>query len=220
MGRDNQPKDRQRRKIERKTGWRAPYDRILIVTEGSKTEPNYFTEIRTKYRLATANIEIINSEYGTLPQQIVDYAYDHCNQNNKWESVFCVFDEDDHLNFNNAITSAMAKDKKLKNDQGEKINFYAIPSLPCFELWLLLHFERITISIERYDVYKRLKKYIPVYDKGEGHFIKTESFLGTAFKNANEISKNRNGQYVKNPYTGVYEVVNVLMKLAESRYSI
>jgi hypothetical protein len=46
MGRDNQPKERQKRQLARKIGNRSSYDRILIVSEGGKTEPNYFREIR------------------------------------------------------------------------------------------------------------------------------------------------------------------------------
>lgn len=40
MSRDSSPKERQQKQLERKQGRRASYDRILIVSEGSKTEPN------------------------------------------------------------------------------------------------------------------------------------------------------------------------------------
>ena len=56
MGRDNSPKERQRRQLERKLSRRAGYDRMLIVSEGSKTEPNYFSEMRAEYRLHSANV--------------------------------------------------------------------------------------------------------------------------------------------------------------------
>lgn len=62
MARDNSPKERQRKQLERKKGRRASYDRILIVSEGSKTEPNYFRETRAAYRLHTANVEVRPSE--------------------------------------------------------------------------------------------------------------------------------------------------------------
>lgn len=52
MARDNSPKERQRQQLERKLARRASYDRILIVSEGSKTEPNYFGEIRQAYLVA------------------------------------------------------------------------------------------------------------------------------------------------------------------------
>jgi len=216
MGRDSQPKNRQRLHLERKNGRRAPYDRLLIVCEGKKTEPNYFNEIRQNYRLASTNVLAIPSDYGTQPQQVVDYAYNYCEGNDKWEKVFCVFDRDDHLNFSYAIKSAMAKDRKLKNDQGERIRFYAIPSVPRFELWLFLHFEGITAEISRFDLLKKLKKHMPEYDKSEGdHFATTKGRLETAHTNASKLSQNRNGSQVQNPFTAVDEVVRALMKLAE-----
>ena len=74
MVRDNSPKQRQQRQLERKTNNRASYDRVLIVSEGSKTEPNYFKEIRAYFRLLTANVEVRPSEFGTAPIQVVEYA--------------------------------------------------------------------------------------------------------------------------------------------------
>ncbi len=74
MARDNAPKVRQQKQLERKQGRRASYDRILIVSEGSKTEPNDFSEIRAAYRLHTANVEVRPSELGTAPVQVVQYA--------------------------------------------------------------------------------------------------------------------------------------------------
>jgi len=58
MARDNSPKERQLKHLRRKLKQRASYDRILIVSEGCKTEPNYFREIRQTYRLHTANVEV------------------------------------------------------------------------------------------------------------------------------------------------------------------
>jgi len=42
MARDNAPKIRQRAQLERKQTQRASYDRVLIVSEGRKTEPLLF----------------------------------------------------------------------------------------------------------------------------------------------------------------------------------
>ena len=39
MARDNSPKERQQKQLERKQGRRASYDRILIVSEGSMLMP-------------------------------------------------------------------------------------------------------------------------------------------------------------------------------------
>ncbi len=67
MGKDNQPKARQAAQLARKAGKRASYNRILIVTEGRKTEPLYLGEIRSQYRLHTANVQVQHSQFGTTP---------------------------------------------------------------------------------------------------------------------------------------------------------
>ena len=74
MARDGAPQERQQAQLQRKIGRRASYDRILIVSEGSKTEPSYFREIRSEYRLHTANVQVQPSELGTAPIQVVQYA--------------------------------------------------------------------------------------------------------------------------------------------------
>ena len=49
MARDNSPKERQRRELERKRARRASYDRILIVTEGIRTEPLAVQPIQDRF---------------------------------------------------------------------------------------------------------------------------------------------------------------------------
>jgi len=87
MSRENSPKERQRQQLERKLGRRASYDRILIVSEGSKTEPNYFNEIRQAYRLHTANVEVRPSQIGTAPVQVVQYAKELFESGDRHKSI-------------------------------------------------------------------------------------------------------------------------------------
>ena len=176
MGADNQAKDRQARKLERKQNTRKSHDRILIVSEGEKTEPNYFKEIRNKYRLNTAHVGIEPSGYGTEPMQITQYAEDlfkqgdpHKKINPKaFEQVYIVFDRDDHKTYFDALSYIEILDKKkLLNDLDEPVRFYAVASIPCFEFWLLLHFEELKHWVHRDEVYKKLKTYLPDYEKGK-----------------------------------------------------
>ena len=151
MARDNHPKERQLRQLERKQNQRSSCDRILIVSEGSKTEPLYFDEIRVARRLHTANIVVQPSEQGTEPKQVVQFAKDlFLNGNDHkhirakaFEQVYAVFDRDDHRTYFEALDLAKSLDKKLRNDAKQPVVFRAIASIPCFELWLLLHVENI-----------------------------------------------------------------------------
>lgn len=147
MGRDNSPKERQRRQLERKLNRRASYDRILIVSEGSKTEPNYFKEICAEYRLHSANVEVRPSAFGTQPLQVVEYARELFLQGDRhrrirprvFEQVYAVFDRDDHPTFADALALSRNIDGTLRNDLKRPVQFRAIPSRPSFEFWLLLH---------------------------------------------------------------------------------
>jgi hypothetical protein len=59
MGRDNQPRTRQKKQFERKQSIIEQYDGILIVSEGSKTEPNYIQDILRYYRIPSASYCIL-----------------------------------------------------------------------------------------------------------------------------------------------------------------
>ncbi|MGE3777954.1 MAG: RloB family protein [Pirellulaceae bacterium] len=193
MGRDHSPRERQRRQLERKLNRRASYDRILIVSEGSKTEPNYFMEIRAEYRLHSANVQVRPSELGTEPRQVVNYALDLFEHGDDYkgirprvfEQVYAVFDRDDHHTYHDALARARALDGTLKNDLGRRIRFVAIPSRPCFEFWLLLHFEDVRHLIHRDEATRRLRRYLPDYEKGYGRaFADIKSELETAINRA------------------------------------
>ncbi|SFQ30900.1 Helix-turn-helix domain of resolvase [Geopseudomonas sagittaria] len=118
MARDNSPKARQQKDLQRKQGQRASHDRILIVTEGSKTEPLYFQEIRAVYRLNTASVEVRHSAHGPAPIQVVEYDHELFLQGNRhnriqpkaFEQVYAVFDRDEHPSYAAALQEKKALD--------------------------------------------------------------------------------------------------------------
>ncbi len=222
MARDNSPKERQQKQLERKQGRRASYDRILIVSEGSKTEPNYFREIRSAYRLHTANVEVRPSELGTAPIQVVQYAQElfengdrHKSiQRRAFEKVYAVFDRDDHDSYHDALALAASLDGKLRNDAKQLIRFHAIASVPSFELWLLLHYEDVQAPLHRSEVMRRLKLYIPGYAKGAGNaFTITGGHLAVAAQRAEALAERFSAHTEPEPFTAVVELVKVLTTL-------
>lgn len=222
MARDNSPKERQKKQLERKQGRRASYDRILIISEGSKTEPNYFREIRTAYRLHTANVEVRPSELGTAPIQVVQYARDlfisgdsHKNiQPRAFEKVFAVFDRDSHESYHQALALAESLNGKLKNDAKQLITFQAIASVPSFELWLLLHFEDVLAPLHRDEVFRRLRQYIPNYEKGANNtFANTSQTIAIATERAERLAERFSAHTDPEPFTAIVELVQLLTKL-------
>ncbi len=172
MGRDNQAKVRQLRRKTAKDARRAGYSRILIVTEGSKTEPLYLEEIRAAHQLHSANVEVQPAQMGTAPIQVVRYAQQLFEDGDmrkgirpkSFDQVYAVFDRDDHDSYFSALNLAKALDGKLRNDEKQPITFKAIASIPSFELWLLLHYESVQAPIQRDEVmaletaYSRLRE--------------------------------------------------------------
>ncbi|UJP06030.1 MAG: RloB family protein [Nitrosomonas sp.] len=222
MGRDNSPKERQKQQLERKQAQRAGYDRILIVSEGSKTEPNYFEEIRRLYRLHTANVVVRPSELGTAPIQVVEYARKlfengdpHKNiQPRAFERVYAVFDRDDHDSYFDALQLAESLDRKIKNDIKQDIDFKSIASVPSFELWLLLHFEDIQAPLDRRKVEKCLKKHIPDYFKGATNsFELTRQYLTIASSRAHQLASRFTAYDAPEPFTGIFDLVALLTTL-------
>lgn len=222
MGRDNSPKERQRRQLERKLGRRASYDRILIVSEGSKTEPNYFKEIRAEYRLHSANVEVQPGALGTQPIQVVEYARQLFESGDRhksirprvFEQIYAVFDRDDHPTFHDALARARALDGTLRNDLKQPVKFAAIPSRPSFEFWLLLHFEDVRNLIHRDEAMRRLKRYLPDYDKGYGRaFAETKSGLQSALDRARNLAEHAGPANDREPYTAAGELVDLLISI-------
>ncbi|AGX86642.1 RloB family protein [Candidatus Symbiobacter mobilis] len=222
MARDHSPKERQRKQLERKLARRASYDRILIVSEGSKTEPSYFGEIRHAYRLHTANVAVHPSELGTAPIQVVRYAKElfefgdkHKNiQQRAFEQVYAVFDRDDHGSYFDALQVAESLDGKLKNDNKQFVRFQAIASVPSFELWLLLHYEDIQHPLHRNEVMRRLKIHIPGYEKGATRaFSMTRERLSVATQRAKALAAQFNARTEPEPFTAIVELVELLTHL-------
>ena len=222
MGRDNQAKDRQLRRKTTKEARPASYARILIVTEGSKTEPLYLEEIRTAHQLHTANVAVQPGQLGSAPIQVVRYAHKLFEEGDlrkgirpkSFDQVYAVFDRDDHASYFDALNLAQSLDGKLRNDDRQAVGFKAIASIPSFELWLLLHYEDIQAPIHRDEVMARLKQHIPGYEKGAGGaFFTTRDRLATATQRAQALAEKFNAYTDPESYTALHELVTLLTTL-------
>lgn len=225
MGKDNQPKHRQKdRDLRRRTAIKQAYERLLIVCEGEKTEPQYLDEIRQELRLATAHVLVRPSAFGTEPMQVVDYAEHLFRKGDRasgiealaFDRVLVVFDRDDHQTYHAALSKAAALNGRLTNDEKQRIPFEAIASVPCFELWLLLHFEDVQAAIHRTEVYERLRTHLQDYDKGQrGHWACTKHLLTHATERAEVRAQFSTAMDGNEPYTDVHRLVHRLLHLKD-----
>lgn len=208
MARDRTAK-RKLTSLNRREEQSSPTPFILIVCEGAKTEVNYFTEIFQFFKVPKTTYSCIQAD-GTQPLKVVETAIDYCGKNCKWELVYCVFDRDDHDGYSQAITKA--EKQTLKNGANKDIVFTAIPSNPCFELWLLSHYKEYNREDHRSKIFSELKKHIADYEKGKsGIFNDTKA----KWKDAAERVKMQPG---RNDYQNPSTRVDLLVEKLHSLY--
>lgn len=222
MGKDNQPKHRQKlRDLSRRIAKRQPYESVLIVTEGL-TEANYLNEIRNQCRLSSTNVVALPSAYGTQPIQVVEYAVNLFENGSVekgiypsvFDSVYIVFDRDEHKTYLAALEKIKVLNCNYQNLEGEPVTFNAIPSVPCFEVWLLMHYQEVGASLHRKEALSKLKSYIPDYEKGSiGNWKATNHHLNDAISRALRRTTITNAYDGEEPYTAMFELVKKLLEL-------
>lgn len=103
-----------------------PQPRVLILCEDTKSALNYLIDAARHFR-SYAVVKVAHCGR-TDPLGIVEEAI---RKRGNFERVYCVIDRDSHESFNAALNMARQFEK----------NVSTVPSYPCYEFWLLLHFE-------------------------------------------------------------------------------
>lgn len=208
---------RKNRGLSRKTAEKQPYDGVLIVCEGTKTEKNYFANLITHEKLSSVvNIEIIHGN-GTDPVSVVNTAIEEREKMEShlpFDKVYCVIDRDEHKKFDDA--QKLAKDNQIN----------LIVSYPSFEYWYLCHFKYYRAPIVRTgkksagDNCVNLlnsewkTKFQEDYRKNaENIYTKLFDFLETALKNAGLAKQSAEEDDEKNPSTHVDKLVIYLKNI-------
>ena len=163
--------------------------RIIIATEGSKTESRYFNSLKTQYRLSNVKV-LTRKSTRSSPKDVIKCLdkYKRDNGLNKGDELWAVIDHDGRPEkvLNNAAQKA--KDEKYR----------LADSNPCFELWLLLHHKRLNQfrkleasgdnrACSRAE--SELEKLDKSYDKDNKGRLNTSKYISritTAIQNAKE----------------------------------
>lgn len=200
--------------LRRKRGKpREPYDVVLIVCEGAKTEPTYFKALKNELRLSNANITICGKECGPAPKLVVEFALQKHRERGDYDRIFCVFDKDQHETYQTALDKINASQKKIKIE--------AITSVPCFEFWILLHFEDAARPYEATgnssicdQVVRDLRRHIPTYEKGMNDILKlTYPSVDEAIRRAELRERRCSEDGTDNPSTKVHTLVHYLRNI-------
>ena len=138
MGRNSRRRAKGADDFRRRSANKAERDKVLIVTEGEKTEPSYFRALISELNLTTAKVKIMG-DGGSDPVSVVEDAEGFLNKDDDFEHVYLVFDRDGSQR-RGKYNTALAKAKGLKEraDYADK-TIEAITSVPCFEVWYLFH---------------------------------------------------------------------------------
>lgn len=170
---------------------------ILIVCEG-QTEEAYFRSIKEHYRHATTlNMEITRAPHSD-PVRVVEKGKG-LNKGKDYDRVYCVVDGDkpDRI--------ALAQ-----QHTGARDDLDLIVSIPCFEVWLLLHFERSDAPFAACaEACDRLREHhrLPDYAKGLRYdFTPLTDRIDAAIDNAEWLATRR----LDNPATDIHRLLTCI----------
>jgi hypothetical protein len=185
---------------------REPKRRLLIVSEGECTEPEYLHALKRHLKNPAVELQF-HGERGD-PKKLVEMAKEakakaareaerQGDPLLRYDEVWCVFDRDDHERFDAAI------------DQAQKNHLKVAASNPCFELWLLLHLRESPGAQDRKTLARMLRGMLSDYDK-HPPFERLKAGLDDAMRRAERLDRDaeaRGDRPRRNPSTGVYLLV-------------
>lgn len=191
---------------------------VLIVTEGSQTEPKYFE--RFKNRQTNIDIKVIGggggkgTDYGSLVREAVIYMEKNGISEQNGDRMWVIADADVNYNVPDPVTSKSRQLEAAKK-KAKKHGIRIALSNPCFEVWFLLHFRYSSGYLQDYAaVLTQLRSYLPDYEKT----VEVSNILAEhterAVLNAEKLAAHhKKSGHIDlccievNPYTDVYELV-------------
>lgn len=127
------------RPLKRKVATRRPRKTLVVFCEGERTEPEYLDALKRQSSVrdvAAVDLRVETGQGGSVPRTLVAMAVEAhsraAEEEAEIDEFWCVFDVEwprNHPGLVDAIQQARANSIQL-----------AI-SNPCFELWLILHFQ-------------------------------------------------------------------------------
>ena len=223
MGKDDLFKKRREERKKKKIEYRQPKaNSYLIVTEGKRTEPLYFSGMRRLIEQKTGGIinvvELpvidIHGE-GCSTGKLIEKTDEIVNKSKiMYQNIWVVFDKDDFEDFDQAIKDGMAR--------GYKVAW----SNQSFEYWLYLHFYYSDSALHREQWNEKLDAIFCQYHLGNGKYQKNYEDIyemvnlydgvNTAIKNAKrrmaEFYPEKKQPSKFDPGTTVYQLVEELKR--------
>lgn len=189
--------------------------RGLILCEG-ETEENYFRGLvsQEQYRrkFSTISVEILKPKNHS-PLGLVNEAKERVKQaksnKNPYDFVWIIFDRDGHAKLGDAF--------EIAREFSPEINIAF--TIPCFEFFVLLHFEKTAKPFTKCDdVISHLKKqnYISNYEKSGNLFQLLSEKMDIGIANCEWLVNNCDKEekvYNLSAYTNIHDLVKFLYDL-------
>ena len=197
------------RRTSRSRGSRAPAARVVVVTEGELTEPEYLKVLNQVY--GSQLLRLVPIGIGGDPRAVVERAIAERNKVRgdplaNSDTFWAMFDRDSHPRFDEA------KDLARSN----KISLAV--SNPCFELWGILHYRDQDAPLDRNDCQRDLEKLCPGYGTGGDKVFDNKRVIEEGYECAVERAKllhrrrEEEGTPGGNPSTSVYRLTEHIRK--------
>lgn len=192
-------KDAAAKRAVREQAERKDRLRVLVVAEGSKTEPNYLSEFIKLDGLGRIE-PFLTRDHATGPMKLLGQARAKLKSDSDYDFAYVISDRDEFEDFE------LARNASDQIKSRPSIRF--IYSDPCVEIWFLLHFELHDAPLSRHDAVGKLKVHMKGYQKGSKDvasvlYGKTE----TAIANSIELIKRNAATGTTCPSTIMHELI-------------
>lgn len=149
----------------RPTALKSPRDAILLVCEGRESEPGYFRRLRALYGLT--NVRVVAGNAATDYGSVLRRTEELCARIETCDFAYAVCDGD-------SMRIPVEPERRIRTGtpRRQAILRSAI-TMPCFEYWLLLHFEYTDAAHTCSGALDRLmRSHWPTYAKRDDIFDK------------------------------------------------
>ncbi len=198
-------------RLRRRAGSRPPRSITLIVCEG-ETELEYLAVLCNRLGLLPTEVILAENTEGSAPISVVACAERRAKERGGYDHIFCVFDRDSHESFERA----RSRIRQLASRRSAALPIREIVSIPCFEIWVLLHFEQSDAQFaECSEVLSRIRdRHMPDYVKAKVRVANAlVDRLDVALASAAWLELRAEGNNW-NPYTEVHQLVEHLRTVA------
>jgi hypothetical protein len=190
-------------RFQRPHSFREPKKFFIIATEGECTEEIYFNAFKPG-RDSKIQLKVLPTKQGhSNPKEVLArlHKYEREIGTGLSDELWVVIDRDNwEANDLNTVAAEIAKHSK----------YNLALSNPCFELWLVLHFQDSSGQDSK-GLEAILKKQLGRYDKSYYDVDTLITVVGEAIKRAERIDADKQALWPRNYGTRVYRLVTKLI---------